>query len=147
MIETDNAGHAFDPQVALDADGNAVAVWHQSDGTRRNIWANRFTPSGGWGTAELIETDNVGDAFSPQVALDANGYGLAVWYQSDGTRENIWANRFTPSDGWGAAELIETDNAGNARRPQVALDANGYGLAVWSQSDGTRENVWANRFE
>jgi hypothetical protein len=29
--------------VAADAAGNAVAVWRQYDGTRYNIWANRFS--------------------------------------------------------------------------------------------------------
>ena len=145
-IETDNAGSAFDAQVAVDPSGNAVAVWYQDDGTRDNIWANRFTPTAGWGAAEPIETDNAGRASSPQVALDSNGNAVAVWQQWDGTRFNIWANRFTPTAGWGAAEPIETDNAGDARFPQVALDANGNAVTVWTQSNGTRSNIWANRF-
>ena len=41
-IETDNAGGAFDSQIAIDASGNALAVWHQFDGTRTNILANRY---------------------------------------------------------------------------------------------------------
>jgi hypothetical protein len=81
------------------------------------------------------------------VALDPNGNAVAVWYQFDGTRFNIWANRFTPAPGWGAAERIETDNAGDASQPQVALDPSGNAVAVWPQSDGTRTNIWANRFD
>ena len=57
----------------MDGSGNAVAVWQQSDGTRDNIWANRYTPSGGWGTATLIESNNAGDARYPQVAMDVSG--------------------------------------------------------------------------
>ncbi len=146
LIETGNAGDAFGPQVAVGPNGNAVAVWHQSDGTRQNIWANLFTVATGWGVAELIETDNAGGASSPQVAVDPNGNTVAVWYQSDGTRQNIWANRFTVAAGWGVAELIETDNAGFAASPQVAVDPNGNAVAVWYQSDGMRQNIWANRF-
>ncbi|NNK07183.1 MAG: Ig-like domain-containing protein [Myxococcales bacterium] len=147
LIEIRNAGSARFPRVALDPNGNAVAVWAQWDGTRRNIWANRFTPSAGWGVAEPIETDNVGDAFSPQVALDPNGNAVAVWRQYDGTRFNIWANRFKPAAGWGVAEPIETDDAGDASSPQVGVDPNGNAVAVWNQDDGTRDNIWANRFE
>ncbi len=145
-IETDNAGGAIDPQVAIDRSGNALAVWSQSDGTRENVWANRYTPSRGWATAEPIEVDNSGDALNPQVAIDASGNALAVWWQFDGIRNSIWANRHTPSGGWGTAERIEDDDAGNAFRPQVAIDPGGNALAVWSQSDGARENVWANRY-
>jgi len=45
-------------------------------------------------TAALIRNDRAGDAVSPQVAFDASGNALAVWYQHDGTRANIWANRY-----------------------------------------------------
>jgi hypothetical protein len=30
----------------------------------------------------------------PQVAIDANGNALAVWYQSDGATYSVWANRY-----------------------------------------------------
>jgi hypothetical protein len=146
-IETDNAGSASWPTLAVDSSGSALAVWEQSDGTRQNIWANRFTPATGWGTAQLLETDNAGNTSRPQVAVDPHGNALAVWVQSDGTRDNIWANRFIPAIGWGTAQLIETDNAGDASSPQVAVDSSGNALAVWSQSDGTRSNLLANRFE
>ena len=106
-------------------------MWQQSDGTRYNIWANRFNGTS-WGTAELIETDNAGNAQYPQIAFDSSGNAIAVWRQSDGTRYNIWANRFNGTS-WGTAELIETDNAGNAQYPQIAFDSSGNAIAVWSK--------------
>jgi len=145
LIE-DNPGDALHPQVAIDPNGNAIAVWRQWDGTRLSIWANRFTPESGWGTAGLIETDNAGDAVHPQVAIDPNGNAIVVWYQWDGTRDNIWSNRFTPASGWGTAELIETDNAGTAEYTQVAIDPDGNAIAAWRQWDGTRLSIWANRY-
>ncbi|VAX04681.1 hypothetical protein MNBD_GAMMA20-727, partial [hydrothermal vent metagenome] len=146
LIETDDAGAASAPQVALDTNGNAIAVWAQNDGTRNNIWANRYVVGSGWGNAELIETDDKGNASDPQITLDANGNALAVWAQSDGTRANIWANRYVVGNGWGKAELVETDNTGSATGPQIALDANGNAMAVWVQNDATRSSIWANRY-
>lgn len=145
QIETDNAGGASGPQIAIDADGRAIAAWQQSDGARTNIWVNRFDGSA-WSAAEQIETDNAGSAVSPQVALDAKGRALAVWHQSDGSRNHIWANRFDGNT-WGEAELIETDDDNHARSPQVAFDADGRAIAVWQQFDGARDNIWASRFE
>ena len=51
------------------------------------------SPAGvtGWGTAELIETDNGYDN-SPHVAVDTSGNAVAVWIRSDGRYNNIWAN-------------------------------------------------------
>jgi hypothetical protein len=146
LIETDDTGNAAYPQVAFDRSGNAVAVWHQFDGTRNNVWANRYVTGSGWGTAALIETDNAGDAYRPQVAFDGSGNAVAVWQQADGTRFNIVANRYVAGSGWGSATLIETDDAGSAENPQVAVDRSGNALAVWQQSDGTRYNIWANHY-
>lgn len=137
---------AFGSQIAMDASGNAMAVWRQSDGTRDNIWANRYTVGTGWSTATLIETDD-GSGRNPQVTLDAAGNALAVWHQSDGTRENIWSNRYIAGTGWGTSTLLETNDAGPARNAQVGVDANGNALAVWQQSDGTRTDIFASRFE
>jgi hypothetical protein len=144
LIEADNAGNALMPQIAIDSSGNAIAVWHQNDSTRYNIYANRFNGTS-WGTAELLETDNADGAFSPQIAFDSSGNAIAVWQQSDGTRENLYANRFNGTS-WGTAELLETDNAGNVQYPQIAFDSSGNAIAVWRQSDGTRYNIYANRF-
>lgn len=146
LIETDNAGNANNPEVDVDSGGNAIAVWYQSDGTRLNILANHFVIGLGWSTPTLIETDNTGSAFRPEVAIDSNGNAMAVWYQYDGTRYNIWANRYVAGTGWGTASLIETDNAGDAYYPKVAMDGSGNAIAVWHQDNGTSYNVWANRY-
>jgi hypothetical protein len=145
LIEDDNAGDAYGPQIAVDDAGNAIAVWHQYDGIRYNIWTNRFDGAV-WGTAELIETDDTGDAYDPQIAVDSAGNAIAVWYQDDGIRFNIWTNRFDGA-AWGAAELIETDDTGEAYDPQIAVDGAGNAIAVWDQYDGIRFNIWTNRFD
>lgn len=100
-IETDDISSATLPQIAIDNNGNAIAVWSQSDGTRFNILANYYTAGSGWATAELIETDDVSDAANPRLAFDSNGNAMGIWYQSDGIRNNIWSNYFTAGSGWG----------------------------------------------
>jgi hypothetical protein len=146
-VETNDIDHARDPHIALDAKGNAITVWRQSDGTRSNIWSNRFTPTTGWAGAKLIETNNIGGAFKPQIVFDAKGNALAVWHQFGNTKRNIWANRYTQSGGWASAKLVETNDIDHARDPQIALDAKGNAITVWRQNDGTRYNIWANHFK
>ena len=92
LIGTNEAWDAEYTQVAMNADGNAVTVWEQSDNTSVSVWSKRYTAGTGWGTAALIGTDNAGDAQNPQVAMDASGNAVAVWFQEDGTRHNIWSN-------------------------------------------------------
>ncbi|MFZ5757606.1 MAG: RHS repeat-associated core domain-containing protein [Pseudomonadota bacterium] len=146
LIETSDVSHAINPRVTLDPMGNALAVWQQSDGTRNNIWANRYVPGAGWGVAQLIETNNAGGASLPDVEVDPAGNGMAVWHHSDGTRTNIWSNRYEANVGWGTAQLIETDNAGAAVSADVDVDAAGNATAVWQQSDGTTQYIWVNRY-
>jgi hypothetical protein len=145
-IETD-IGNPAPPNLAVDATGNALLVWTQSDGSHPSIWANRYDANTDlWGTAAPIETDNTGDASLPQVAIDPTGNALAVWEQFDGTHNNIWANHYGASTGlWGVATPIETDT-GHASHPQVTIDATGNGLAVWEQFDGTQVSIRANRY-
>src|SRR5690606_507901 len=141
----DDACDACVPHVATDAGCQAVAVWRQSDGVRYNVWANRHYPGSGWGTAELIETDDAGDPGAPQVATNAAGDAVAVWMQFDGVQWNAWANRYAPGAGWEGAALIET-GAEDAMGQQVAQNGAGDAVAVWFQSDGARNHIWANHY-
>lgn len=145
VIETGD-GEAQSPQVDMNDDGLAIAVWSQFDGTRHNIYANVYSPDGGWGTAALIETDNNGEAYAPQVAIDTDGEAVAVWHQQDGTRYNILANKYSPSTGWDDEVLIESDDAGNAYDPRIDMDASGNAFVVWRQYDGSIYNVMACRY-
>ncbi len=147
LIEIDSAGDAENPQISVESNGDAVAVWEQSDGSQVNIYANRYSAStGSWGSAQLIEIDNVGDANDPQISVDPSGNAIAVWEQGDGTRDNIYANRYSASTGsWGTAELIESED-GYAYNPQISADASGNMIAVWNQNDGVRLSIYANRY-
>ncbi|MBI5778896.1 MAG: Ig-like domain-containing protein [Planctomycetes bacterium] len=117
-----------------DSAGNALAVDY--------TWS--FTTGQAWRTPVLVETDNAGDAGGPQIAVDANGNALAVW-RRDGTTANIWANRYVSGTGWATAGPIETGTV-YANSPQIAVDASGNAFVVWEQSDGTRYNIWSNRY-
>ena len=63
---------AYAPRITLDEKGNAIAVWHQMDGSRLNFWANRFVPQLGWGQAKLVKPD-LSDGDFPIVGLDHFG--------------------------------------------------------------------------
>lgn len=133
------------PRVAFAGDGTAIAVWKQSDGIRDNIWANRFDGTA-WGTAELIENSDAGDAVNPQIAVADTGSAIAIWQQSNENIFSIWANRFDGTT-WGTAELIENSDAGDAAFPQIVITGDGDAIAIWHQNDGNRWGIWSNRFE
>jgi hypothetical protein len=146
LIETDNAGNVGYPSIAMDAVGNGIAVWGQSDGTIYKVWTNRYVVGSGWGTAALLENNNSGDANPGPVVMDANGNAMVAWSKFDGTLTNVWANRYVAGSGWGTATMIENNNAGDAGIPSIAMNASGAAVAVWHQWDGTHNKIWANHF-
>ncbi len=149
LIETNNAGSVqTGAKVITDSAGNTTVVWPQYDGTRYNLWANRFT-AGIWGTAQLIETSDAGNIIPVGINLvaDTAGNVTVIFLLDDGTRYNLWANRFSAGN-WGTAQLVETNNTGSVDSYKINLvtDIVGNVTAVWGQSDGTRNNIWSNRF-
>lgn len=137
---------ALNAKVGMDASGNALAVWVQSDGTHPHVWTNRFTPAGGWGTPMLLESAGGGSSFRPQLVVTGEGRAVALWTQSEGTRSYAWAARHLPASGWEAAHRLEIDGSGDADQPAAALDPAGHAFALWLKFDGTRNRLWASRF-
>lgn len=146
LVESDDAGTASDPQIAVDRLGHATMVWHQSDGTRNNIWAASYASSG-WTNPALVDTDDTAGAINPQVAFGSPTDPFVVWQQGDGTRFNIWSKRSSSGLWFPNASTIENDDAGGAENPQLAATAADTVFAVWQQSDGTRFDIWANRYQ
>jgi hypothetical protein len=79
-------------RVAVDANGNAYAVWQQDTDSNYDMWANRYVVGQGWGKAALLEHSDAGPALGAAVASDRNGHAIAMWHQSDGKRFTIWAS-------------------------------------------------------
>ena len=146
QIGIGSLGNAMVPQVALSASGNATVVWYEYDGAFESIYSNSYVAGLGWEGETLIETGNAGDAYSPNVGIDSSGDAIAVWHQSDGTRNNIWSNRYVAGSGWGTALLIESDDSGHASYPQISVDSSGNAIAVWHQNDGSAVSIYSNRY-
>jgi hypothetical protein len=143
LIEQDDSDSAEDPQIAMDGAGNAIVVWTQGDGTRNNVWFNRFFAGiNAWGTAELLETDDSGNAQHPKMAMGANGNAIVVWEQND----NIVSRKFDAStESWDSLKQLES-GSGRSRNPEVAIDGNGDAMAIWKQSDGLGDSLVASRY-
>lgn len=118
--------------VGMDAAGNAVAVWSQTDtGSTNSVWSNRYAVASGWGSAVRVANDGEQD-LDPSLAVAGNGQAVVVWSRLG---SGIWANRADANGNWGtrtqlAAGLINV----NVGSPRVAADASGSAMAVWAQS-------------
>ena len=142
---------ARNPQIAVTANGAAIAVWAQSDGNNlSHIWARHYAPNQGWDTAASI--DNAGATKNaigaPSVAIDGQGRAVAVWVQPDLITPNdigsLWVNRYDPTTGWGTATVIDSGTS-YVTLPKVTMNTAGTAVVVWTQFDGTHSRAYANR--
>lgn len=111
------------PVVAMDANGNAVAVWSEDN----DVLATRYDVGSGWSQATVIDNYS-GDAYASDIAIDADGNATAVWFQHVTlNRTAIFANRYSVGQGWGSAQRIElSPDTGSSqpkcRRPLPMVD-------------------------
>jgi hypothetical protein len=141
---------AFAPQVALDAKGNAIAVWDRRwDGSHSIVQASfRSAASGTWEAPVELPSGLIDDR--PQIAFDPQGDAMAVWSGIYGVQA---AFRPAATGVWQPADDLETDGKCTTQDlgrfcgqdPQFAFDQQGNAIAVWSAFDGSGYRIEAAR--
>ena len=134
---------ADSPQIAADSNGNFIAVWRQAwkvvNGTRYGIYASRYALGTGWDAAAVVyldtSTNDITANADPQIAVDPTGNAVAVWSVYDWTwnHTSVRANRYVVGTGWAGVTNLSTEAVQIAYSPNVAIDATGNALVVWSQ--------------
>lgn len=147
------AGAASGAKVAMDAAGNAIAVWDHHDPAdylATEVWFNRYTPGSGWGAAARLDDEGVGLTHEPDVAMSASGRAIAVWTRYDflgGSR--VWSKVWVPGAGWSAGARVDANVDEVSYQARIAADGAGNGLAVWWQTPTPRlqQGVWSRRYD
>jgi hypothetical protein len=134
---------ANNPHVAMDKDGDAVAVWNRVDGSGFNrIQARPRTAAGTWGAVAGALSNGGQHAVDPRVALDEDGDALIVWMRSDGTNDRIQSRTRSKTGALGPIETL-SDAGGDAQGPRVAVDDNGDAIVSWIREDGANTRAQA----
>ncbi|MGH2853379.1 MAG: hypothetical protein ACRDLF_04210 [Solirubrobacteraceae bacterium] len=115
------------PRVALNAKGDAVAVWSSIGG----LWAaTKRSGSGVW-QAPVDVSDTSTWANEPQIAIDGQGDAVAVWTEYKGPDWVLHAAVKPASAGvWGPAVQLSPEGS-SASYPQVAMDERGDAIVAW----------------
>ncbi|MFH1029583.1 MAG: hypothetical protein V1791_16420 [Pseudomonadota bacterium] len=120
------------PQVAVNAAGDAAAVWVQFEAGGMAVWASTYDAAATtWSAAQRLGPAPSPLAARPQVAINNTGEAIAVWEERDGTRYNLWVATFD-NGAWRAAESVN-EGIGDAVQGQVVLDDAGTAIVVWIQ--------------
>ena len=133
---------ATGPRIAVDANGNAVAVWRRFDGFDQIAQAALRLPSGAW--LPPVDISAAGEnAESPEVTPAPGGGAIAVWSRFDGTDVVVQVSDMSGDGAWSPA-LDLSGAGGDAVEPQVAADLSGNATAIWSRQDGSGTVVQAS---
>ena len=112
---------AYEPQIASDAEGDAVAAWG-----RDRIQARTISAAGVLGPVQTLSDPCTCRSTTPQVASDADGDAVAVWASQQIQR--VEARTISAA---GVLGPVQTLSFGFA--PQVASEADGDAVAVWTR--------------
>lgn len=135
--------------TAVDAQGNAIAVWRRGpDGGEATV-QSAFRPAGGpWQAPVDISEPGLDGSRSglfgvsvvgPQVAMDGRGTAMAVWQRSDGISLVVQAAERPAGGSWGTpVDLSRPGGPGDdSGSPSITIDRQGNALAVWNRRDPT----------
>jgi len=146
----DASTYALAPKAAIDAQGNAVVVWHQQNAALdiTNVYGTRYSKQDGWAAARLLQADAAMQGTDPQVAMADDGDAMIAWGQTDRTTflSNIASLRYSARGGWSAPDNVPgTDGAGVVA---LGIDGRGNAIAAWTRMDPStsQDNVFASRY-
>jgi hypothetical protein len=132
---------ARSPQIALDPQGGATAVWEDVFGG--SIESSTRSLEGIWSVPVTLSATGV-RADWPQVAVDSQGNATAVWAgrSSNGRRTRIQGRRIEtatlPAAGtWSAPVSISKAGRRLVQDPQIAVSPQGEATAIWQRSNGS----------
>lgn len=80
LLENEDNFEAQNPHVAMDANGNATAVWIQTaSNPTYDLWKAHYTVASGWAAGNLAETEDTATTLDPLVRVAPNGTTVVGW--------------------------------------------------------------------
>ncbi len=119
------------PDLAVDAQGDAVVVWERAQAAEVFVEASSKPVAHSWAVPETLS--EVAEALHPpEVAIDAAGDATAVWEQHEAGSVVIAESTRPAGSKWQMGVALSATGK-NANEPRVAVDAQGDAVAVWER--------------
>jgi hypothetical protein len=127
--------NASAPRIAVDQQGDAVAVWERSNGSNDVVQASvRPVGAGAWQPAVDLSAAGANTQYAT-VGSDARGDAVAVWQSYDGTEYTVWAAIRPVATGTWQTPVQLSALGVFTMTPQVAVDPQGDAIVVWTYYD------------
>jgi hypothetical protein len=132
------------PQVEVDAQNTAVAVWTSAGGT---VTGASRQSGASFGEPQPISAPDANDVLPARLAIDPAGNALAIWSRLGGD-VNVQASRRPRGGVFGPVDDVPKGPASGTTSPAVALDDQGNALVLWSgQDDDTEWTLYGSAYD
>jgi len=150
----EETGEANPPAVAVDIPGNVFTAWrttYDPDGAggllpeAPYLLVRRYDAENG-GLEDFVNVSSLdgGSAVQHDIACDADGNAVAVWFNGDD--DYIAARRYRNGDGWSDTVKRLSSTGSVPYGPRAGMDGNGNAIVVWEAEISGNNRICANRF-
>jgi hypothetical protein len=145
-VNSGTSGQQLDPDAAMDASGNFVVVWADTDGVGPDanfeVEGRGFNANG----TELFAQFTINERESklqanPAVAMDPSGNFVVVWQEKGTGFFDIMGRGFNADGTERVLEFTVNDETGGVQiDPVIAMNASGNFVVVWEHDGNLDEN-------
>ena len=134
---SDNTTQSYQPQIAIDGDGNIHILWMDGGATeyeKSYIYHRVYSPESGiWSNIDTI-SDTLGDCWIGGAVSDIYGNIHVVWleYKSDGS--HTYYRELYSGGYW--SDIVELTDTQDADQPVIAADSMGGVHVMWNSYHG-----------
>jgi len=124
------------PWVAINSDGNAIAIWRKSGGGGFVRTKNYDKASKSWSTPSTGIDLITGATNDPNVAMNSAGEAIAIWRKTISGKQVVQTKHYDKdSKSWPDSEKALSPTDLNAYDPQIAMNDAGDAFAAWRIGD------------
>jgi hypothetical protein len=128
------------PQVGMDAQGNAWAVWRQEGAGASKLFARRFHQSQ-WEPRPVALDPELGNSLTHSLSVSAQGHAAVVWSQNRGGQSSLFARRFRGGAWDPNPVMLGQPSPKMVQFPGAFIAPNGSVAAIWRQGSASEGSI------
>lgn len=121
------------PDIAVDASGNAYAVWNDEryGAAVDSLFFAFRSAAGAWSAEEMVTYDFAMETAAPAIALDASGNAYVIWEDRRAADRRIYFKMRAPDGTWSAEERVDDGSYSVLADIALAVDSSGNAYVIW----------------